>query len=377
MARYKKKYSLYSRKMKNGEEVFYYRTYDEDGVRTSGISTGKTTQTVAEAFCDNLIAEGTLTRTKDVTFEKYAENWWIWDKCDYLKRKLSRGNITRRYAETQLLFLTKYVLPEFGKKRLSTIKANLIEKWLMDLKDEGRLSVSSINHCYAVLRIMLNEAERLDYIKNNPIKKVLPLKETTKERKLITFEELKTLFDENTIEDVWYDEIYFAFNLTAASTGARLGELLGLQGEYVFQDYIAIHFSLDRKYGLKDTKTRESREVPIPRKTSYYLDRLKQKNGSGFIFSQDQGETPINYRSITRNYRQALMMIGIEEAEREKRNLTFHSWRYFFNTTLRGRVSDSKVRILTGHKTERMQEHYTSFSLENFQDVKTIQEELF
>ena len=39
--RQKEPYTLFPRKAKNGKDVWYYRTYDSDGVRTTAKTTGK------------------------------------------------------------------------------------------------------------------------------------------------------------------------------------------------------------------------------------------------------------------------------------------------------------------------------------------------
>jgi integrase len=61
--------------------------------------------------------------------------------------------------------------------------------------------------------------------------------------------------------------------------------------------------------------------------------------------------------------------IGIHKKEREPRNITFHSWRAFANTFMRGRgISGEKVRQLIRHECEEMTEHYSAFRLEDFKD---------
>ena len=106
MARYRKEYSLYSHHTKNGKSIWYYRTYDGNGNRTSGRSTGETSKTKAANYCNRLIKEGRLLPTKEITFAKYAENWWLWDKCNYIRnRRLRQDNgkpaISRRHADDQ------------------------------------------------------------------------------------------------------------------------------------------------------------------------------------------------------------------------------------------------------------------------------------
>jgi integrase len=73
----------------------------------------------------------------------------------------------------------------------------------------------------------------------------------------------------------------------------------------------------------------------------------------------------------------AFKKIGISLEERKERNITFHSWRHFYNSLMRGKIHDSKLRRLTGHKTLEMTEHYTHFNIDAYRDVLRIQNEYF
>jgi integrase len=86
---------------------------------------------------------------------------------------------------------------------------------------------------------------------------------------------------------------------------------------------------------------------------------------------------PVNQKEVQECLYAALGMAGIPDTERRQRNITFHSWRHFFNSWMRGKVPDAKLRRLTGHRTEEMTEHYTHFKREDYNDVAKIQEDLF
>jgi len=121
--------------------------------------------------------------------------------------------------------------------------------------------------------------------------------------------------------------------------------------------------------------------VPIPRKTAQYLHDLISlspfQEPDDLLFWGKDRSTPIRNEEVSRALYNALKQIGIYEKERTQRNITFHSWRYFYNSLLRGRIHDSKLQRLTGHKTDEMTEHYTRFNIDDFRDVKEIQERYF
>jgi integrase len=58
------------------------------------------------------------------------------------------------------------------------------------------------------------------------------------------------------------------------------------------------------------------------------------------------------------------------------RNVTFHSWRHFFNSYFRTKIPDAKLQQMTGHKTQEMTDHYTHFRIEDFNDVRLLQGEM-
>ena len=147
--------------------------------------------------------------------------------------------------------------------KLSGIKPFHIEKWLKSLKDSG-LSSASVQHCYGVLRLMLGEAKRLGHLAVNPVEAVKPIHLTQRVRGISSLDEARQLFDENKFSEYWQTEIGFVCYLLSATTGAREGECIALRVEDIFDGYIRIEHSWDHKYGLKETKTKQTREVPIP-----------------------------------------------------------------------------------------------------------------
>jgi integrase len=97
-----------------------------------------------------------------------------------------------------------------------------------------------------------------------------------------------------------------------------------------------------------------------------------------FVFYGENGkDRPMGERSIERCLYAALRTIGITETERRRRHLSFHSWRHFLNTTLRSRgLADSKLRLITGHRSEAMSNLYTHYNASDFSEVVELQEVL-
>lgn len=379
--RFREPFSLYKRKTSKGRSVYYYRTYDQEGKRTTAISTGKTSRAKAMEFCIDLIKRDELIPQRhkspqDMLFKEYSKDWWIWGKCHYIKSRIARGgSISKSYADEKARILEKELLPVFGEYKLKEITTSVVEEWLIDFTDKGKAN-STINHFLETLRLMMKEAQRLNKIPFNPLDQVQPLKRKAKTKGIMTLTEVGLLFSVKARRDYWDNDDAYLMNLLASCTGMRLGEVIALQCQDLKKDHLHVHRSYDRKYGLKDTKTHDQRFLPLPSFILEELDRLKDLHREGFLFSAVNG-APIYHRTVTKHLYGAMKKIGIDDETRKERNITFHSWRHFLNTTLRSHnIVDSKVQRITGHRTASMTEHYTHFQAEDFNDIRTLQENI-
>ena len=125
---YRDDFTLFPRKLNSGKTVWYYQTYDDEGKRTTAKSTGQTTKTAAKSYCNLLLKEGKLIPTKIPNFEDFTEDWFIYDKCPYIRAQLARGkSFSRNNADMQRSNLNKHLMPEFEKLKLDKISPKKIE----------------------------------------------------------------------------------------------------------------------------------------------------------------------------------------------------------------------------------------------------------
>ncbi len=382
MARYKEPFTLYSIKTKKGAKVWYYRTYDKNGKRTHGRSTGLSSKTLAWQYCQKLLTKGQLIPQKTPTLAAWVKNrrWWIWGECLYIRGKLARSTedrpgITKRYADTNCRLLKNKIIPAHGDKYLDAITPEDCEKLLFFWADQG-YTHKTINSWASVYRVMMNEAARLMIIKENPWERVPSLIPNMKQRGILTMAEARTLLNPATAETIWDGHhLYYCINLVAAFTAMRQGEILALRRENVFPDHLHVAHSWNIKYGLGKTKTKIISDIPIP--GFLYREIKRYLEWDGYVFSYNCGKRPATGNCVTEWLYRVMRNIDITEAERKKRNLTFHSWRHFFNTYLRSRgVPDAKIQAITGHRTQELTEHYTKFGLEHYKDVYDAQDGL-
>ncbi len=380
-------FSLHRRPAARGKPIYYVQFYDDLGERLPAVSTGQRTKAAAEEWAYRYLTEDRVGSKTSLTFGQYAERFFIWGQCPYIESQLARGNaLSRNYADSLRSYLENHVLPEFKDIKLVKIAPRHIEEWLLGLREKTgktgyKLSTATINQCLNALRIVLKEAARLRYIPSDPSAEIKQLKKNTRLRGVLTPEEVRKLFSPEALVDYWDgNHQHFTLNMLAASTGMRLGEIQALQIRNIEPGYIRIESSLARKYGLKEPKRNSKRIVTIPDRTEELLKEEIAKSPfsepTDFVFYGVSRKVPVDGRMIDATLYRALSKMGIDEATRRERNLTFHSWRHFFNSFLRTKVADAKLQSLTGHKTMEMTDHYTHFSVDDYSDVKKIQAEI-
>jgi integrase len=283
--------------------------------------------------------------------------------------------LARSYKALNALRLKNDILPVFGETRLKAITSGKVESWLLKMNATPRVK----NTALQVLRTMLGEAERLELIASNPVKRVLPVVQTRKVRDLFSPQEIRQLFDPAAAAKVWAEDLKAHLAcLLAANSAMRAGEILGLQVESLHIEgdvpWVGVDRSWDRKE-LKGTKTGINRKVPIPAWLGTRLAAIAPP--AGFLFSDDNGTSPLPYFRLRKALQRALEAIGISVDDQKARGLGLHAFRHWVNTSLRGKVSDNIIRAMTGHVSEEMTEHYTSHRLEDLRPIVGVIEAVF
>lgn len=380
MPRYRAAYSIFPRTLPSGVTVYYYRTYDADGRRTTARSTGKTSPSAARAYCDELLRAGTLVPDRSATLKSYTADWWLWDRCRYIRSLRARDpdGISPEHAANRRSALTKHTWPYLGSKRIGEITTPAIERWIDSLLESG-LSPSSVRNTVAGLRTILREAVRRGDISRDPTEGARIPTDRTARRGILSREEARALFSPDAFDTVWRrDYLYFAANLLAAACGLRQGEIRGLRVSDVKDTYLEVRHGYGRIAGLKETKTRRARAVPLPAFVRRSLEPLLSGRSPDAYVVSRTGAEPIGYRSISTSLGRALEAIGIDAEERRARKLTFHSWRAFYVSFLRAAgVPDARVMAASGHSTTRMADWYTRLDLSHLAGLEaTISAEI-
>lgn len=235
------------------------------------------------------------------------------------------------------------------------------------------MNPTTINRVLGTLKIMLSFAAEQSIINGSPAATVGELKEEPKARGILTMTELRKIFDETNVREIWNGDLkMFSLNLLAASTGMREGECQALRIMDVHDKYVSVLHSWGA-YGRTPPKFNAVRDVPIPSKTWKFLRQLIEpsrcRSPEELVFFGPCRNEPLAKHAILRDYRRALARAGIGENEQRSRNLLFHSWRHGFNTMLRGKIPDEQLRRVVGHTSVAMTDNYDQVGISNLADV--------
>ena len=234
-------FTLFFRVVPSGKKVVYYYAYDGDGVRRGAWSTGQATKTAARNYCNRLIREKKLLPdVKEMpTFAEFSADFWDWENSPYLKERKKRRKLTQSYTESAKKVVAHSITPFFGKMRLDKITGEVIEKWIDTLLEEGKKNVT-INGYFGTLQTMIKWAVKKRIIERDPFVDVQRLLKEPKEKKIITHDEFKALFVDDWKKAWENDLLMCTANKLAALTGMRCSEILGLKGEYVYDDHFVL-----------------------------------------------------------------------------------------------------------------------------------------
>lgn len=367
--RFKQNFSLYPRRNKN-KTIWYYRTYDAEGKRTTGTSTGLSSRAKAQAFCEKLFSEGLLISSSHENKPlKLFISDFFGDESNYVQNKLLQNQLSlEQFANSTLKtyrsYFKKYIFPYWENIQVKNITLKEVKTFREYVAESG-IKRSSINFCITVLSIIFTDLLDAETITDNPCKKIKPLKETDSEKVgAFNLDEIK-LFCNSSFE---YSELSLVF-IICSLTGMRINEVIGLQKKNIFPDHIKVNVQ-KQGTGEKSVKDEQPRIIPII--PELYELLMKNIKSSGYIVTQ-------SYNHVYQKFRAACISLGIEE-RREKDNLHIHSFRHFYNTFLLSEnIPGVKVDAILGHKDKErtMQRIYTNWEPAHFNDVQEVNKKLW
>lgn len=317
------------RKKANGEGSIYYekerQKYKACFLDPNGKRITKRFATKAEA--DEWIAK----QKADIARSVYVGNYkvtvleWVLEFLETYKAKNIRPKTMERYLQT-----AKYLVP-IGNIQLQQLNGVMIQRFYNELPED--LSSSSKQKVHKLLSAALKKAYSLNMIPVNIIKSVEPPKVYKKEIEIFTQEELETI--RKAFKKSQYYFKYYPIYLTAITTGARLGEILGLRWSCVHAGYIEIKNSLQMMatggpYDERPKTQAGYRKITISKELQLELVKLGQAERilslDQYVFHTRSGR-PLSPRNWERIWKNFLQEAGVQHKR-------FHALRHTHATNL-------------------------------------------
>lgn len=270
-----------------------------------------------------------------ITFAQWSEMW--------LAAKTNISPVTRKGYVARM---NSHLLPTFGKQKLTAITHNQIGQWLSKSLESGSGAIV-LKQSFGVLRQALNAAVLDGRLNRNPAIGVSLPRTKSKEKLVLTFEQLRSLADEC--------GAYKPFVLMAGVSGLRWGELSALQCKDVSllnkTVVVSKAMSLDAqgKKAVGSTKTHQVRTIPIPKEIVQVLTPLiENKVPEQLLFQMSEGGIMDYNNFMSRVFRPALASAGLS-------GYSFHSLRHTTASLLISQGAPvTAVAGILGHASTQM-----------------------
>jgi integrase len=332
--------SLYKRCSCDGwrcDHAWWYR------FRLNGRNCRGTTQTALkrqaldiEARERSRILEGRhgIRRQPDITFRDFSKTY-IRDHAELHKR--DKGKRDQQILVTLTAAFGHVVLHEITSHRIESWKRERLGSTWVAHGQKSRpnpIKPATVNRELALLKAILTKAVEWGKLIESPAKRVKLLRVDNRRTRVLSPEEERALV-------AACQGKFKALVTLALLTGARLGELLGLQWTDVTDDEVT----------FLETKNGRTRRLPLTASMKAVFERLPKVHE--YVFTNPRTAQP--YTSIGNSFERAL-----ERAEITTGDVSFHTLRH---TALSRMIaeghSDHTVMAISGHSTTRMLERYT------------------
>jgi integrase len=292
---------------------------------------------------DKIGAFGSMAKP-EMKFSEFSSMW--------LEKKVKVHN-SFRTLENYNSDLKNHLLPSFRYTGIGFVSSKQVTELISKMKQEN-LSNRTINKVVTLLKTILNDAVKWDYLNKNPIHGFQELKVQERTDQFLSVLEIKRLLM------VSHNSPINPILITALNSGMRLGEILGLQFDMIDMERCHIHVArtLTRKGIKEETKTSKKRIIPMNQTLKELFTELIRKQKSPiWVFTRENGEHfDVNHVS-QREYKNALIKANISSRFR------FHDLRHTYAShfVMKGGDIFTLQKIL-GHSKIEMTQRYSHLS---------------
>lgn len=328
-----------------------------------------------------------------------------WDYNGVRIRRINKrrpGAVSENYANIMAGYIKNHIQPLIKKgMAISDVTPRFVRDVSNKLLDSGDKANATVDKIMVAFTKPLRDAWNDDMIHENP-SKLLERMDTKPEklRGILTRSELQKVL---VVLSAKATEHTYLAVLLAAATGMRLGEIRALSRDDITvvneQDsIITVSKSWSVYGGEKSTKGKKVRYVPCPTWLAEKLLALGRLNSYGtpavfWSIKDAKGNPPVSSSYLRESFYKYLYDVleegsgfkvgttvddpdavakGIKDKDgktpqirkgellRRERNISFHSFRHFFNTEAQALGADTdKLRLTVGHESKDMTDNYT------------------
>jgi site-specific recombinase XerC len=362
-------------------KFFYVQFKDKNDQFGTAISSRKTTKREAINWAVEKLRSGYIAIRDKILFNTYCHDFFD-DNGRYATNKRNAGKrISDQHLKERRGLLANHILPYFEGLFIQDIQYRHLEEFRNKLFEDGYAGQTVVKALQTV-NCILKDAGKYEVVNSLP---VIPECSThvVSPRGCFSVDEIRRMFSLQN----WIDQRVFAICLLAASTGLRLGEIqaLVISDLHLDERYLVCRRSYDHRLRQVNSTTKNGkvRHIVLSSTVIRVIQNLitshTYASDDDFVFWADIVDTkPLERNTIIRGFKAALTSIGINESERRKRNLVFHSFRHFCNSFyVNSRLPLHHVQNQLGHLSHEMTERYYHPNIEDMGGVRQAQEGMF
>ena len=337
------------------------------------LSTGTHDRTEAVLWAEKKLKEdlGVTVTKKNLTFKEFATGFFSEDSQGFRKRNEKRKKFySDHYYKAHQGRLDNYIIHRFGSFLLSALTDVMIEDWFVELvnpRTGKELSDDSKNKVLFCIRMVLQEAKRQRYIKDNPAQNVKEITAEHVRREPFMDIELFKMFPRNEQElvNIWGSRMWAAYFLVMRDTGFRPGEVAALTPSNISEKYQGVYTerSIDYRTGAVKNRIKTSdkgfkyKVGLLSRQTMKQTHRLIEETSiaDDELLFQVKKSRPIIPDTANKHLRLSMERAGIKLDGR-----TQYSLRHSFETHLVGNVDQKILLELMAHTSFRKEYDHRS-----------------
>ncbi len=284
------------------------------------------------------------------------------DAGDRLLRHLEAKGLKPTTLSTYRSTLRTHLRPPpLGELALHEVDPEAVEELIATMRGDGK-APKTIANTFRLLHQIFVFGKRKRWCRENPCADVdSPVVERSSDIRFLDREELSALLRAVDIEELPFGSTDRALFLTAAMTGLRQGELLGLRWRDV--DWGASKIRVRRNYvrghWVVPKSRRGSRAVPLADQVAGELGRHFKRSAyqddDDLVFAHPEKGTVLDHGALGRRFKRALKAAGV-------RPVRFHDLRHTFGTRMAAEgVAMRRLQEWMGHADLKTTQIYADY----------------